>query len=243
MSLIEIDHLSKSYGTHTVIKDVSLSIEAGEVLAIIGRSGSGKSTLLRCINGLEQINGGEVRVDGTTVTYDKRALRQLRKRVAMVFQSYNLFPHLNAEDNVALAPRIVGKLQRQASLEIAHEMLGRVGLSDKHKAYPRDLSGGQQQRVAIARALAVRPEILLLDEVTAALDPELVGEVLKVLGDLAGEGLTMVLVTHEIAFARKAASRVAFMHEGRIHEIGPADQIISNPQTPELQRFLASVIA
>lgn len=243
MSLIEIDHLSKSYGTHTVIKDVSLSIEAGEVLAIIGRSGSGKSTLLRCINGLEQINGGEVRVDGTAVTYDKRALRQLRKRVAMVFQSYNLFPHLNAEDNVALAPRIVGKLQRQASLEIAHEMLGRVGLSDKHKAYPRDLSGGQQQRVAIARALAVRPEILLLDEVTAALDPELVGEVLKVLGDLAGEGLTMVLVTHEIAFARKAASRVAFMHEGRIHEIGPADQIISNPQTPELQRFLASVIA
>ena len=243
MSLIEIDHLSKSYGTHTVIKDVSLSIEAGEVLAIIGRSGSGKSTLLRCINGLEQINGGAVRVDGTTVTYDKRALRQLRKRVAMVFQSYNLFPHLNAEDNVALAPRIVGKLQRQASLEIAHEMLGRVGLSDKHKAYPRDLSGGQQQRVAIARALAVRPEILLLDEVTAALDPELVGEVLKVLGDLAGEGLTMVLVTHEIAFARKAASRVAFMHEGRIHEIGPADQIISNPQTPELQRFLASVIA
>ncbi len=243
MSLIEIDHLSKSYGTHTVIKDVSLSIEAGEVLAIIGRSGSGKSTLLRCINGLEQINGGAVRVDGTTVTYDKRALRQLRKRVAMVFQSYNLFPHLNAEDNVALAPRIVGKLQRHASLEIAHEMLGRVGLSDKHKAYPRDLSGGQQQRVAIARALAVRPEILLLDEVTAALDPELVGEVLKVLGDLAGEGLTMVLVTHEIAFARKAASRVAFMHEGRIHEIGPADQIISNPQTPELQRFLASVIA
>lgn len=243
MSLIEIDHLSKSYGTHKVIKDVSLSIEVGEVLAIIGRSGSGKSTLLRCINGLEQINGGAVRVDGTAVTYDKRSLRQLRKRVAMVFQSYNLFPHLNAEDNVALAPRIVGKLQRQASLEIAHEMLGRVGLSDKHKAYPRDLSGGQQQRVAIARALAVRPEILLLDEVTAALDPELVGEVLKVLGDLAGEGLTMVLVTHEIAFARKAASRVAFMHEGRIHEIGPADQIISNPQTPELQRFLASVIA
>lgn len=243
MSLIEIDHLSKSYGTHTVIKDASLSIEAGEVLAIIGRSGSGKSTLLRCINGLEQSNGGAVRVDGTTVTYDKRSLRQLRKRVAMVFQSYNLFPHLNAEDNVALAPRIVGKLQRQASLEIAHEMLSRVGLSEKHEGYPRDLSGGQQQRVAIARALAVRPEILLLDEVTAALDPELVGEVLKVLGDLAGEGLTMVLVTHEIAFARKAASRVAFMHEGRIHEIGPADQIISNPQTPELQRFLASVIA
>ena len=243
MSLIEIDHLSKAYGAHTVIKDVSLSIEAGEVLAIIGRSGSGKSTLLRCLNGLEQINGGAVRIDGQTVTYDRRSLRELRKRVAMVFQSYNLFPHLNAEDNVALAPRIVGKLDRKASLDIAHEMLGRVGLSEKHKAYPRDLSGGQQQRVAIARALAVRPEILLLDEVTAALDPELVGEVLKVLGDLAGEGLTMVLVTHEIAFARKAASRVAFMHEGRIHEIGPADQVIGNPQTPELQRFLASVIA
>ncbi|MGP2490936.1 amino acid ABC transporter ATP-binding protein [Mesorhizobium sp. PUT5] len=243
MSLIEIDHLSKAYGAHAVIKDVSLSIEAGEVLAIIGRSGSGKSTLLRCLNGLEKINGGAVRVDGQTVTYDKRSLRQLRKRVAMVFQSYNLFPHLSAEDNVALAPRIVGKLQRKASLDIAHEMLGRVGLSGKHNAYPRDLSGGQQQRVAIARALAVRPEILLLDEVTAALDPELVGEVLKVLGDLAGEGLTMVLVTHEIAFARKAASRVAFMHEGRIHEIGPANEIVSNPQTPELQRFLAPVIA
>ncbi|MBN9241852.1 MAG: amino acid ABC transporter ATP-binding protein [Mesorhizobium sp.] len=243
MSLIEIDHLSKSYGAHQVIKDVSLSVEAGEVLAVIGRSGSGKSTLLRCLNGLEQINGGALRIDGRAVTYDKRALRQLRKRVAMVFQSYNLFPHMSAQDNVALAPRIVGKLERKASLDIAHEMLGRVGLSDKHDAYPRDLSGGQQQRVAIARALAVRPEILLLDEVTAALDPELVGEVLKVLGDLASEGLTMVLVTHEIAFARKAASRVAFMHEGRVHEIGPAQDVIGNPQTPELQRFLASVIA
>ena len=242
MSLIEIEHISKSFGNNTVIKDVSLSVEAGEVLAIIGRSGSGKSTLLRCLNGLEQINGGALRVDGKTVTYQKLALRELRKRVAMVFQSYNLFPHLNAEDNVALAPQIVGKLQRKDSLAIAHEMLGRVGLSEKHNAYPRDLSGGQQQRVAIARALAVQPEILLLDEVTAALDPELVGEVLKVLGDLAGQGLTMVLVTHEMAFARKAADRVAFMHEGHIREIGPADEMISNPRTPELQRFLASVV-
>ena len=242
MSLIEIDHLSKSYGALDVIKDVSLSIEAGEVLAIIGRSGSGKSTLLRCLNGLEQINSGKLTIGGKPVTYDKPSLRGLRKSVAMVFQSYNLFPHLNAEDNVALAPHIVGKLNRQQSLTISHEMLRRVGLSEKHKSYPRDLSGGQQQRVAIARALAVQPEILLLDEVTAALDPELVGEVLKVLGDLVGEGLTMVLVTHEMAFARKAASRVAFMHEGRIHEIGPADDIIGNPQTPELQRFLASVI-
>ncbi len=241
MSLIELNAVTKSYGSHQVIYDATLSIAAGEVIALIGKSGSGKSTLLRCLNGLEQISGGSLTIAGTPISYEKAKLRALRRKVAIVFQGYNLFPHLTVEDNVALAPRVTGKASGTEALKLAHRYLERVGLADKFRAHPRDLSGGQQQRVAIARALAVQPEILLLDEVTAALDPELVGEVLTVLGELAEQGLTMVLVTHEIAFARKAANRIAFMHQGRLHEVGPAEATISDPQTAELQKFLSAV--
>lgn len=240
MSNIELKNIQKSYGSHQVIHDATLSITSGEVIALVGKSGSGKSTLLRCLNGLERISGGSLTIGGTPISYDKAALRALRRRVAIVFQGYNLFPHLTVEENVALAPRVTGKADGREALTLAHRYLDRVGLSDKFRAHPRDLSGGQQQRVAIARALAVQPEILLLDEVTAALDPELVGEVLTVLSELAEQGLTMVLVTHEIAFARKAAHRVAFMHQGRLHEVGPAAQTITAPQTAELQKFLSS---
>jgi len=241
MSLIELTTVTKSYGPNQVINDATLSIDAGEVIAIIGKSGSGKSTLLRCLNGLERISGGSITIGGEPISYEKAKLRALRRRVAIVFQGYNLFPHLTVEENVALAPRVTGKANPRDALSLAHRYLERVGLADKLRSHPRDLSGGQQQRVAIARALAVQPEILLLDEVTAALDPELVGEVLRVLGELAEQGLTMVLVTHEIAFARKAADRVAFMHEGRLHEVGPAEETIGNPKTPELRKFLSSV--
>lgn len=240
MAIIELAGLQKSFGSHRVIHDATLSVEEGEVVALIGKSGSGKSTLLRCLNGLEPINGGTVSVLGAPISREKSALRALRRRVAIVFQGYNLFPHLTVEQNVALAPKVTGKAERKEALALAHKYLEMVDLEDKFKAYPRDLSGGQQQRVAIARALAVQPDILLLDEVTAALDPELVGEVLKVLAKLAEQGLTMVLVTHEIAFAKKAADRVAFMHEGRLHEVGPAAQLIANPNTAELQKFLST---
>lgn len=241
MSFINLANVQKSYGAHQVIHNATLSINAGEVIALIGKSGSGKSTLLRCLNGLERISGGSITIGDTPMSYEKAKLRALRRRVAIVFQGYNLFPHLTVEENVALAPRVTGKASGREALALAHGFLDRVGLTEKYKAHPRDLSGGQQQRVAIARALAVQPEILLLDEVTAALDPELVGEVLKVLGELAKQGLTMILVTHEIAFAQKAAHRVAFMHQGHLHEVGPAAQTITNPQTAELQKFLSAV--
>jgi polar amino acid transport system ATP-binding protein len=242
MSLVEIREISKSYGSVEVLKDVSLDIAKGEVVAVIGRSGSGKSTLLRCINGLEPIQAGSISVDGVRVDEPKANLRKLRQEVGIVFQSFNLFPHLSVSDNITLAPRVVKKQAPDAAREVAREVLRRVGLEEKLDAFPSQLSGGQQQRVAIARSLAMQPKVMLFDEVTSALDPELTGEVLKVLESVAKEGMTMILVTHEMGFARRFGSRVVFMHEGRIHEEGQAAAVLAEPQTLELKTFLSAVL-
>ncbi len=242
MSLVEIHGVSKSYGANQVLKGVSLDIEKGEVVAVIGRSGSGKSTLLRCVNGLEPVQAGTIRIDGVQVNDPATDLRKLRQEVGIVFQQFNLFPHLSVSDNITLAPRVVKKQKPEEAREVAREVLARVGLADKLDAYPSQLSGGQQQRVAIARSLAMRPKLMLFDEVTSALDPELTGEVLKVLESVAQEGMTMMLVTHEMGFARRFGSRVVFMHEGRIHEEGQAAAVLAAPKTPELTTFLSAVL-
>jgi polar amino acid transport system ATP-binding protein len=242
MSLVEIHDVSKSYGANQVLKGVSLDIEKGEVVAVIGRSGSGKSTLLRCVNGLEPVQAGTIRIDGVKVNDPATDLRKLRQEVGIVFQQFNLFPHLSVSDNITLAPRVVKKQKPEEAREVAREVLARVGLADKLDAYPSQLSGGQQQRVAIARSLAMRPKLMLFDEVTSALDPELTGEVLKVLESVAQEGMTMMLVTHEMGFARRFGSRVVFMHEGRIHEEGQAAAVLAQPKTPELTTFLSAVL-
>jgi polar amino acid transport system ATP-binding protein len=232
----------KRFGTNTVLDRVSLTVQPGEIIAIIGRSGSGKSTMLRCINGLEPIQGGRIVFDGETVNDPATNLRKLRQRVGIVFQSYNLFPHLSVERNITLAPRVVKGMERDAARDLAVRSLTRVGLADKIDAYPDQLSGGQQQRVAIARSLAMQPQLMLFDEITSALDPELTGEVLKVLEQVAKEGMTMMLVTHEIGFARRVASRLIFMHSGRIWEAGPAGDVLAKPRTPELATFLDAVL-
>ena len=242
MSLVELQNVVKRFGTNTVLDGVSLTVEPGEIIAIIGRSGSGKSTMLRCINGLEPIQGGRIVFDGQTLNDPKTDLRKLRQRVGIVFQSFNLFPHLSVEKNITLAPRVVKRMDPAAARELAAGALARVGLADKIDAYPDQLSGGQQQRVAIARSLAMQPQLMLFDEITSALDPELTGEVLKVLEQVAQEGMTMLLVTHEIGFARRVASRLIFMHQGRIWEEGRASEVLSNPQTPELVTFLDAVL-
>jgi polar amino acid transport system ATP-binding protein len=242
VSLVELADIVKRYGTNTVIDGVSLNVEAGEIIAIIGRSGSGKSTMLRCINGLEPIQGGRIVVGGQTVNDPATDLRQLRQRVGIVFQSYNLFPHLSVEKNITLAPRVVKGLATAPARELAMRVLARVGLADKIDAYPDQLSGGQQQRVAIARSLAMQPQIMLFDEITSALDPELTGEVLKVLEQVAHEGMTMMLVTHEMGFARRVATRLIFMHQGRIWEQGAAAEVLAKPGTPELVSFLDAVL-
>jgi polar amino acid transport system ATP-binding protein len=242
MSLVEIRDVDKSFGQLHVLKGVSLDVAEGEIVAIIGRSGSGKSTLLRCINGLEPIQGGSIRVDGDLVNAPKADLRQLRQKVGIVFQSYNLFPHLTVERNITLAPTVVKRIALDEARKIAHAVLRQVGLEDKIAAYPDQLSGGQQQRVAIARSLAMHPKIMLFDEITSALDPELIGEVLRALERLAGQGMTMLLVTHEIGFARNVADRVVFMHEGAIWEQGDRSTL-DRPRTPELVNFLGSVLS
>lgn len=242
MSLVELRQVVKRYGNHTVLDHVDLQVQAGEIVAIIGRSGSGKSTLLRCINGLEPVQGGEVHVDGVAVHQRGSDLRGLRARVGFVFQSYNLFPHLTVQDNVTLGLRIVQKVGSKEASDVARQALRRVGLEDKMAAYADELSGGQQQRVAIARSLAMSPRIMLFDEITSALDPELVGEVLKVLETMAGEGMTMLLVTHEMNFARRVADRVVFMHQGKVWEQGPAEQVFAEPQTDALRQFLSAVL-
>jgi polar amino acid transport system ATP-binding protein len=242
MSLVEIRDVDKSFGQLHVLKRVSLEVAEGEIVAIIGRSGSGKSTLLRCINGLEPIQGGSIRVDGDLVNAPKADLRRLRQKVGIVFQSYNLFPHLTVERNITLAPTVVKRIALDEAREIAHAVLRQVGLEDKIAAYPDQLSGGQQQRVAIARSLAMHPKIMLFDEITSALDPELIGEVLRALERLAGQGMTMLLVTHEIGFARNVADRVVFMHEGEIWEQGDRSTL-DQPRTPELVNFLGSVLS
>lgn len=240
--IIEINSLRKSFGSQEVLKGIDLQIAHGEVVSIIGKSGSGKSTLLRCINGLEEFQQGTLTVDDKPLLRDNaNAMRELRQRVGMIFQSFNLFPHLSVGQNVMLAPTLVKKRSVSEASAHAKTLLERVGLAEKFEAMPDQLSGGQQQRVAIARALAMEPGVLLCDEVTSALDPELVGEVLRVVEKLAQEGMTLLLVTHEMAFARKVSDRVVFMHMGRVHEMGSPAEIFGNPQTPELQLFLSSL--
>lgn len=242
MPIVELAGVRKSFGTLEVLKGIDLQVERGEVIAIIGKSGSGKSTLLRCINGLEDFQSGSLTVDGKPLLHDNAAaMRELRQHVGMVFQSFNLFPHLTVGQNIMLAPGLVKKLDEAANLALAQRLLARVGLAEKFDAFGDHLSGGQQQRVAIARALAMEPAVLLCDEITSALDPELVGEVLRVVEGLAEDGMTLLMVTHEMGFARKVADRVIFMHQGRVHEMGPPQALFGNPQTPELQQFLGTL--
>ena len=240
--MIEIHDVQKSFGSVEVLRGVSLDVHKGQALVVIGPSGSGKSTLLQCINGLEPIDNGWIKVDGVEVHARGTDLNKLRRKIGIVFQQFNVFPHLTALENVALAPRVVLKLPKRDAVERAEAQLKRVGLSDKLHVRPAKLSGGQQQRLAIARALAMGPDYMLFDEITSALDPELVGEVLRVLEELAAEGMTMLLVTHEMNFARNVADRVIFMHEGRIHEDGVSAEILREPKTAELKAFLAAVL-
>ncbi|WP_426314705.1 amino acid ABC transporter ATP-binding protein [Methylobacterium fujisawaense] len=240
--MIVLKDVRKHYGTLEVIKGVSAEVTKGEVVCIIGPSGSGKSTLLRCINGLEAYDGGEIRVDGQRVDRDKRSIKAIRTRVSMVFQRFNLFANRTALENVVEGPIHVKGEPRAEAEERARALLARVGLSGKEHARPDELSGGQQQRVAIARALAMRPEAILFDEPTSALDPELVGDVLRVMRGLADEGMTMIVVTHEIGFAREVADRVLFLDSGRLVEQGPAAEILNRPQNPRTQDFLQRVL-
>ena len=241
-TIVHINGLRKRYGENEVLKGIDLGVTRGEVVTIIGKSGSGKSTLLRCINGLETFQEGSLTVDGTALKHhDAKAMRALRQHVGMIFQSFNLFPHLSVGRNVMLAPALVKKRAPADGDAQARKLLARVGLAEKFDAMPDQLSGGQQQRVAIARALAMEPAVLLCDEITSALDPELVGEVLRAVESLADEGMTLLMVTHEMSFARKVADRVVFMHAGRIHEIGPPDALFGQPQTPELKQFLSAL--
>ncbi|WP_343632428.1 amino acid ABC transporter ATP-binding protein [Roseateles sp.] len=240
--IVRITALRKSYGNNEVLKGIDLDVMRGEVIALIGKSGSGKSTLLRCINGLEQFQDGSLRVADKPLLHDSAmAMRALRQQVGMIFQSFNLFPHLSVGRNVMLAPTLVKRRSDKEAAEQARALLARVGLAEKFDAMPDQLSGGQQQRVAIARALAMEPQVLLCDEITSALDPELVGEVLRVVESLAEEGMTLLMVTHEMSFARKVADRVIFMHQGRVHEIGPPADLFGSPRTPELKQFLSSL--
>ena len=239
---VHLQGLRKSYGPTEVLKGIDLDVQPGEVITIIGKSGSGKSTLLRCVNGLETFDHGSLLVEGQPLQHgNAAALRALRQRVGMIFQSFNLFPHLSAGRNVMLAPGLVKKLPAAALEDRARQLLQRVGLADKFDHLPSQLSGGQQQRVAIARALAMEPHILLCDEITSALDPELVGEVLQVVEGLARDGMTLMMVTHEMGFARKVSDRVIFMHQGKVHEMGPPEQLFGEPATPELRQFLSAL--
>jgi len=242
MPILALSGICKRFGAHVALDEVSLTIESGEVVAIIGRSGSGKTTLLRCINGLELPDRGEILFDGRPVQRSRAALRSLRREIGIVFQSFNLFPHLTVERNITLAPMVAKGLPLAAARELAGEVLRQVGLEDKIGAVPLRLSGGQQQRVAIARSLAMRPRLMLFDEITSALDPELVGEVINVLEKLATEGMTMILVTHEMGFARHAADTIVFMHQGRIWEKGAPSRLFTAPATAELASFIDAIL-
>lgn len=240
MAIVEIDKVTKRFGSNQVLDGISLSVERGQVIAIIGRSGSGKSTMLRCVNGLESIDGGSITVAGHQLTTKHEHLIALRKDVGMVFQHYNLFPHLTVEENVMLSPRIVKKVATEKARETAVRVLQQVGLDHKRDAYPEQLSGGQQQRVAIARSLAMEPQVMLFDEVTSALDPELTQEVLKVMEELARGGMTMLLVTHEMEFARRVADLTVFMHQGKVWEARPSEEFFADPHTPEARQFIGA---
>ena len=236
--VLTIEHLTKKYDSQTVLYDISLQVREGEVVVIVGPSGSGKSTLLRCINALEDIQSGEIRIRGQRIAAGAKDLPQIRQKIGMVFQSYELFPHKNIMDNIILAPIIVQKRKREEARQEAMELLARVGLENRANDFPRQLSGGQKQRVAIVRSLIMHPELLLFDEVTAALDPEMVREVLDVLLDLARQGRTMIIVTHEMQFARAVADRVVFLDKGKIVEESAPEAFFSRPQTERARRFL-----
>ncbi|MCH6205653.1 amino acid ABC transporter ATP-binding protein [Brucella sp. RRSP16] len=237
--VIEYRNVRKSYGTFEALKDVSLKVHRGQVVCLIGPSGSGKSTLLRCTNGLEAINGGEIRIDGIGLTQDPKQVRAMRQRMGMVFQNFELFPHKNALGNIMMGPTTVLGLSEVKAKERALALLAKVGLSDKAENFPSNLSGGQQQRVAIARALAMEPEVMLFDEPTSALDPETIGEVLNVMKRLADDGMTMIVVTHEMTFARRVADQVVVFADGQIIEQGPPEQIFENPKTARTKDFLS----
>jgi len=239
--MIEIKDVKKSYDDLEVLKGIDLTVKNGEVISVIGASGSGKSTMLYCINGLEPINSGQIIVDGVIVHGKETDQNKLRRNIGMVFQQWNPFPHLTTLENVALAPKIVLGKPKTEALDIAQTQLNHVGLGDKLNVYPSRLSGGQQQRLAIARALAMEPNYMLFDEVTSALDPELVGEVLDTIRLLSDEGMTMVVVTHEIGFARDVSDRVAYFHEGVIEELGPPSQVIDQPENAQTRKFLINV--
>ncbi|WP_281024280.1 amino acid ABC transporter ATP-binding protein [Methylovirgula sp. 4M-Z18] len=239
-AVVRFMDVHKSFGAVEVLKGINFDVDRGEVVCLIGRSGSGKSTALRCVNGLEPINSGTIDVCGHRLGGGSAPdLRNVRKDVGIVFQSYNLFPHLTVEQNITLAPRRTKRMPTDEARALAMSVLNRVGLAEKAQSYPEQLSGGQQQRVAIARALAMKPQVMLFDEVTSALDPELTGEVLKVMEDLARGGMTMLVVTHEMAFASRVANKIIFMHQGRIWETGGRD-LLARPQTPELKQFIGT---
>ena len=241
MAYLEVDGVHKRFGTNEVLRGVSVDVDTHEVVCLIGASGSGKSTLLRCINALEDIDAGEIRLGGERVSGPGIDVNALRKDVGIVFQSFNLFPHMTVLRNVTLAPvKVLGRPVSMAEAR-ALGLLRRIGLEDKAQEYPDRLSGGQQQRVAIVRALAMEPQLLLLDEITSALDPELVAEVLNIVRQLASEGMTMVLATHEMGFAREVATKICFLHEGVVHEEGPPAQVLGDPQRERTQAFLRSI--
>lgn len=240
--MIDVKNLTKAFGDHMVLAGINEHIHKGEKVAVIGPSGSGKSTFLRCLNLLEQPTGGTITFEGVDITDPKTDINKLRTRMGMVFQQFNLFPHLSVLENIRLAPVKLKLMTKEQAGEKALELLKRVGLPDKADAYPKQLSGGQQQRIAIARALAMNPDVMLFDEPTSALDPEMVGEVLEIMKELADDGMTMVVVTHEMGFARSVATRVLFMDEGNIAEQGAPEGFFDNPQNPRLREFLSKVL-
>lgn len=240
--IIEVKNITCRFGNIVALNDLSLTVSPGEVVVILGPSGSGKSTLLRCLNGLEEIQIGEINVDGFLIDKNHHQMHQIRLEVGMVFQHFNLFPHLSVLNNVCLAQRVVRKRSKNEAARVSTELLGKVGLKEKVDAYPGQLSGGQKQRVAIARALAMNPKIMLFDEVTSALDPEMIGEVLEVMKQLAKEGMTMLVVTHEIGFAREVADRIIFMDDGKIIEEGTPQEFFANPKSQRTKDFLAKVL-
>lgn len=237
--MLSAQAVRKSFGTHEVLCGIDLDIAPGEVVCLIGASGSGKSTLLRCLNLLEQVDDGDIWFGGREITDPRVDADELRREIGIVFQAYNLFPHLSVRDNITLAPTRVAGLSRTDARKRADELLARVGLEAKARAYPDSLSGGQQQRVALIRAIAMQPKVLLLDEITSALDPMLVGEVLDVIRGLKGDGMSIVMATHEMDFAREIADRVAFLHEGQIVELGSPADVLDNPKNPITRKFLA----
>jgi len=245
--MVKVENVQKNFGDLQVLKDISLELERGEVVAIIGPSGSGKSTLLRCLNRLETVDGGSIAIEGEYLVKnaayaDEQTARRICGKMGMVFQQFNLFPHMTVLDNLLEAPMIVKKIAREEILPVAEELLNKVGLAEKKDVYPTRLSGGQQQRVAIARALAMNPDIMLFDEPTSSLDPELTGEVLKTMRNLAEENMTMIVVTHEMGFAREVATKVIFMADGIVQEQGTPEELFGNPKNERLKAFLKSIL-